>query len=149
MAIETYKAMYDELQAIESEADRLILDLYRELYKDEADPVRFGGAEFVDEQQVIHRISPAHTGEEAKVADGERRETALRFHLAEARGVRRDHDVGREHHLDADRVGDALDDGDDAENDPQVPSEPTGRHPGEGPCDLLDDDVHERPWKGP
>ncbi|HRG14646.1 MAG TPA: DUF47 family protein [Pseudomonadota bacterium] len=41
MAIETYKAMYDELQAIESEADRLILDLYRELYKDEADPVRY------------------------------------------------------------------------------------------------------------
>lgn len=41
MAIETYKAMYDELQAIESEADRLILDLYRELYKDESDPVRY------------------------------------------------------------------------------------------------------------
>ncbi len=41
MAIETYKGMYDELQAIESEADRLILDLYRELYKDEENPVRY------------------------------------------------------------------------------------------------------------
>lgn len=41
MAIETFKAMYDELQAIESEADRLILDLYRELYKDEENPVRY------------------------------------------------------------------------------------------------------------
>lgn len=41
MAIETFKTMYDELQAIESEADRLILDLYRELYKDEENPVRY------------------------------------------------------------------------------------------------------------
>ncbi len=37
MVLETMKEMNDRMQAIEAEADRLILDLYRELYSDESD----------------------------------------------------------------------------------------------------------------
>ncbi|MEO8669746.1 MAG: pit accessory protein [Tahibacter sp.] len=41
MKIEQMKNLNDRLQLIESEADRLILELYRELYRNETDPVRF------------------------------------------------------------------------------------------------------------
>lgn len=41
MNLETMKALNDRLQAIESEADRLILELYRDLYGSETDPLRF------------------------------------------------------------------------------------------------------------
>lgn len=37
MVLETMKEMNDRMQAIEGEADRLILDLYRELYGNESD----------------------------------------------------------------------------------------------------------------
>ncbi|MGH8123138.1 MAG: DUF47 domain-containing protein [Rudaea sp.] len=37
MVLETMKEMNDRMQAIEGEADRLILDLYRELYSNESD----------------------------------------------------------------------------------------------------------------
>ncbi|HEY8010736.1 MAG TPA: pit accessory protein [Rudaea sp.] len=37
MVLETMKEMNDRMQAIEGEADRLILDLYRELYSKESD----------------------------------------------------------------------------------------------------------------
>ena len=41
MVLETTKALNDKLQAIEAEADRLILDLYRETYTRETDPMRY------------------------------------------------------------------------------------------------------------
>jgi uncharacterized protein Yka (UPF0111/DUF47 family) len=41
MALETTKALNDKLQAIEAEADRLILDLYRDTYTNEKDPMRY------------------------------------------------------------------------------------------------------------
>lgn len=41
MALETTKAMNDKLQAIEAEADRLILELYRDTYTNESDPMRY------------------------------------------------------------------------------------------------------------
>jgi uncharacterized protein Yka (UPF0111/DUF47 family) len=41
MRLEPMKALNDKLQAIESEADRLILDLYRDLYRNETDPLRY------------------------------------------------------------------------------------------------------------
>ncbi|KFN49238.1 DUF47 domain-containing protein [Arenimonas composti] len=41
MALETTKALNDKLQAIEAEADRLILELYREAYSAETDPMRY------------------------------------------------------------------------------------------------------------
>ena len=41
MKLESMKDLNDRLQIIESEADRLILDLYRDMYRNEADPVRF------------------------------------------------------------------------------------------------------------
>lgn len=41
MNIETSKALNDKLQAIEAEADRLILELYRETYAGETDPMRY------------------------------------------------------------------------------------------------------------
>jgi uncharacterized protein Yka (UPF0111/DUF47 family) len=41
MALETTKAANDKLQAIEAEADRLILELYRDAYAHETDPMRY------------------------------------------------------------------------------------------------------------
>ena len=41
MNIDTSKALNDRLQAIEAEADRLILELYRETYARETDPMRY------------------------------------------------------------------------------------------------------------
>jgi uncharacterized protein len=41
MNIDTSKALNDRLQAIEAEADRLILELYRETYALETDPMRY------------------------------------------------------------------------------------------------------------
>ncbi len=41
MNIETSKALNDRMQAIEAEADRLILELYRETYQNETDPMRY------------------------------------------------------------------------------------------------------------
>lgn len=41
MALETTKALNDKLQAIEAEADRLILELYRDTYLNETDPMRY------------------------------------------------------------------------------------------------------------
>jgi uncharacterized protein Yka (UPF0111/DUF47 family) len=41
MKLESMKDLNDRLQVIESEADRLILELYRDMYRNEADPVRF------------------------------------------------------------------------------------------------------------
>lgn len=41
MALETTKALNDKLQAIEAEADRLILELYRDTYTNEKDPMRY------------------------------------------------------------------------------------------------------------
>ncbi|TDR48500.1 hypothetical protein DFR29_101120 [Tahibacter aquaticus] len=41
MKLEQMKDLNDRLQAIENEADRLILDLYRDMYRNENDPVRF------------------------------------------------------------------------------------------------------------
>ena len=41
MRLEPMKALNDKLQAIEAEADRLILDLYRDLYRNETDPLRY------------------------------------------------------------------------------------------------------------
>ena len=41
MALETTKALNDKLQAIESEADRLILEMYRDTYTNETDPMRY------------------------------------------------------------------------------------------------------------
>ena len=40
MKLEEMKALNDRMQAIESEADRLILDLYRDLFTNERDPTR-------------------------------------------------------------------------------------------------------------
>jgi uncharacterized protein len=37
MVLETIKELNDRMQAIEGEADRLILDLYRDLYSNEGD----------------------------------------------------------------------------------------------------------------
>ena len=41
MALETTKALNDKMQAIEAEADRLILELYRDTYAQEQDPMRY------------------------------------------------------------------------------------------------------------
>jgi uncharacterized protein len=41
MKLEPMKALNDRLQLIESEADRLILDLYRDTFRNESDPIRF------------------------------------------------------------------------------------------------------------
>jgi len=41
MRLDAMKALNDRLQAIEAEADRLILDLYGDLYKNETDPLRY------------------------------------------------------------------------------------------------------------
>jgi uncharacterized protein Yka (UPF0111/DUF47 family) len=41
MALETTKTLNDKMQAIEAEADRLILELYRESYTRETDPMRY------------------------------------------------------------------------------------------------------------
>lgn len=41
MNIETSKNLNDRMQAIESEADRLILELYRDTYRNETDPMRY------------------------------------------------------------------------------------------------------------
>jgi uncharacterized protein Yka (UPF0111/DUF47 family) len=41
MKLESTKDLNDRLQIIESEADRLILELYRDMYRNESDPVRF------------------------------------------------------------------------------------------------------------
>jgi len=41
MNIDTSKALNDKMQAIEAEADRLILELYRESYTRETDPMRY------------------------------------------------------------------------------------------------------------
>ena len=41
MALETTKELNDKLQAIEAEADRLILELYRDTYTNETDPMRY------------------------------------------------------------------------------------------------------------
>jgi uncharacterized protein len=41
MNIETSKALNDKMQAIEAEADRQILELYRDSYQNETDPMRY------------------------------------------------------------------------------------------------------------
>ena len=41
MNIDTSKALNDKMQAIEAEADRLILELYRDTYAKESDPMRY------------------------------------------------------------------------------------------------------------
>jgi hypothetical protein len=41
MKLDETKALNDRLQSIENEADRLILDLYRDTYINESDPIRF------------------------------------------------------------------------------------------------------------
>lgn len=41
MNIETSKGLNDRMQAIEAEADRLILELYRDTYRNETDPMRY------------------------------------------------------------------------------------------------------------
>ena len=41
MNIDTSKALNDKMQAIEAEADRLILELYRDTYANETDPMRY------------------------------------------------------------------------------------------------------------
>lgn len=41
MKLEPMKELNDQLQALENEADRLILELFRDMYRNEADPVRF------------------------------------------------------------------------------------------------------------
>jgi len=41
MNIDTSKALNDEMQALEAEADRLILELYRDTYAKETDPMRY------------------------------------------------------------------------------------------------------------
>jgi uncharacterized protein Yka (UPF0111/DUF47 family) len=41
MNLETTKGLNDKLQAIEAEADRLILELYRDTYASETDPMRY------------------------------------------------------------------------------------------------------------
>jgi len=41
MKLDQMKELNDRLQAIESEADRLILEMYRDMYRNETDPLRF------------------------------------------------------------------------------------------------------------
>lgn len=41
MNLDQTKKLNDKLQAIEAEADRQILDLYRDIYTDESDPIRY------------------------------------------------------------------------------------------------------------
>jgi uncharacterized protein Yka (UPF0111/DUF47 family) len=41
MKLDKMKELNDRLQAIESEADRLILEMYRDMYRNETDPLRF------------------------------------------------------------------------------------------------------------
>lgn len=41
MDLDKTKKLNDKLQAIEAEADRQILDLYRDIYTDESDPIRY------------------------------------------------------------------------------------------------------------
>jgi len=41
MNIDTSKALNDKMQSIEAEADRLILELYRDTYAQETDPMRY------------------------------------------------------------------------------------------------------------
>ena len=41
MPLETAKSLNDRMQAIEAEADRLLLDLYRDAYSSETDPMRY------------------------------------------------------------------------------------------------------------
>jgi uncharacterized protein Yka (UPF0111/DUF47 family) len=41
MPLETAKSLNDRMQAIEAEADRLLLDLYRDSYRSETDPMRY------------------------------------------------------------------------------------------------------------
>src|SRR5690606_35544781 len=76
----------------------------------EAAAIRLLSAEFVAQQEVVHRIAPAGAGEVTIVRAAQRGDTALRFELREAGRVSGDDDVAREHHLDADRVGDSVHD---------------------------------------
>jgi len=41
MDLDKIKKLNDQLQAIEGEADRLILELYRDIYTNESDPIRY------------------------------------------------------------------------------------------------------------
>ena len=66
------------------------------------------GIEFIAQQQVIHRIAPTRPGDIAKVRAGQRRNAALRLHLAETAVIGRDDDVARQRHLDPNREDDAL-----------------------------------------
>ena len=61
---------------------------------------------------MVHRIAPARTGQVAEVCTTERRDAAFRLELTKPCGVSRDDDVARQHHLDADCVGDTVHDGD-------------------------------------
>src|SRR4030095_11024173 len=72
----------------------------------EANAQRLLRVELVAEEQMVHRVAPARTGQVAEVRTAERRDPALRLELTEPRGVGRDDNVARQHDLDTDGVGD-------------------------------------------
>src|SRR4029077_1737191 len=61
---------------------------------------------------MVHGVAPPRPCQETKVRSPERRDAALGFHLAKPAVIGGDNDIARQHHLDADRIDDALYGGD-------------------------------------
>ena len=66
------------------------------------------GIEFVAGEQIVHRIAPAGALGHANRCTAGGHDAAFDFELRKPAVVRGYHDVGRQHQLDADGVGDAL-----------------------------------------
>ena len=80
------------------------------------------GVELVAGEQPAHRVAPADLAREAQRRAADRIDAALDLDLGEARVVRRDADIGRQHQLDADGQADALDGDDHRLGQPGAPS---------------------------
>src|SRR6516225_4712592 len=57
---------------------------------------------------MVHSVAPAGTCQKAKMAASEWRNSALRFHLAKAGGVRGNYNVASQHQLDPHRISYSL-----------------------------------------
>jgi hypothetical protein len=75
---------------------------------DEPEPERGDRVEFVAGEQVAHGVAPARALDHADGGAARGHDAALHLELAEAAIGRRDHDIGGQHQLDSDGVGDAL-----------------------------------------
>jgi len=81
------------------------------------------GIELVTQHQVVHRVAPTGARQKAEMGATQGRDAALGLHLAKARGVGGDDNVGRQHHLDAHGKAQSLDGGDDRLQGPALERE--------------------------